>query len=151
MYSNKVCVYKKIYENIDEVKYLLNNYEYALIYMISEVILKKINHNDDYLNSIDWNQVLEARFFDKNGEVHIFNRENSLNALKIEENTEKVTKNGVKEDYLFFDVSSNLENKFKAVGNKVLIRQYCKYDDDGQLIVELTRLLNIEGGVENGK
>lgn len=60
--------------NAEEAKKEIVSFDYALIYMISEVILKRI----DELEVINWKECEEARFFSKNKEIHFFREDDTL-------------------------------------------------------------------------
>lgn len=65
--------------NAEEAKKEIVSFDYALIYMISEVILKRI----DELEVINWEECEEARFFSKNKEIHFFREDDTLQAVKV--------------------------------------------------------------------
>ena len=49
----------------------ISEYQYALLYMISEVILNKT----ELLGEINWEECTEARFFSEDKELHFFDVE----------------------------------------------------------------------------
>ena len=105
-------------------------YEYALLYMMSELILSKTSE----LTSIDWEECLEARFFDLDKELHIFEDDGEHTAVEVVEQTQ--------EECLV--KKYQLANKFRGIGKAVCIKEYLSYDEDGQAYVALTRLSGIE-------
>lgn len=107
----------------------VRDYEYALIYMISQVKLCKTEE----LKETDWEECLEARFFSKDKELHIFEDEGEKKAVEVNDDGQ--------DDII--EKKFQLDNKFKEVGNCVLVQEYLAYDNDGQVRVELTRLKGI--------
>ena len=89
-------------------------YKYALIYLMSEVYLGENNRND-----LPVDEILEARFFDESGELHIY------------------------------PVSGEIFHEKEENGPiKLEVWKYLNYDEDGQIYVERTRCAGIltEGG-----
>lgn len=114
---------EKAYESI-------KNYKYALVYMISQL---KLSKTED-LGEIDWEECLEARFFSEDKELHIFDVEGEKRVVEVcDDGQEDV----IEKEY-------QLDNKFKNVGNTVVVQEYLAYDNDGQVRVELTRLKGIK-------
>ena len=105
-------------------------YDYALIYMISELVLCKVTAS----MNINWDECMEARFFSPDKELHIFQEEGLLNAVEIKEDGEcdKIIK------------KYDLANKFLSIGKRLVVYEYIDYDEDGQTFVSLTRLAGIE-------
>ena len=95
----------KIWEHASE-------YTYALVYMISELILCRTQE----LPNLDWTECMEARFFDEDKELHIYEEDGKLQAVKVTE----------------------------GAGKLLCVREYYAYDEDGQAYVSLTRLAGIE-------
>lgn len=117
-----------IFENIGD-------YEHALVYLIDEILLCKVSE----LPEVDWDECMEARFFDKEKELHIYEEDGKMQAVEV---TEMSGQNCLVKRY-------QLANRFKKAGNLLRVHEYLGYDDDGQAVVELTRLAGIEGGVGN--
>lgn len=113
------CAYKKVRE-----------YEYALIYMISERFFCRT----DDLPELDWEECLEARFFSGDRELHIFEGEDGMAALEISDTD---TVDTVVKKY-------RLNSAFRKLGSVLCVMEYLSYDEDGQIAVELTRLKGIE-------
>ena len=122
--------------NAEEAKKEIVSFDYALIYMISEVILKRI----DELEVINWEECEEARFFSKNKEIHFFREDDTLQAVKVSDDA-----NEDKEDKMdSMQKRYYLASKFRDLGQYVLVKEYLKYDEDGQVQVAQTRLMGIE-------
>lgn len=112
---------------IDTVKIKWKNYKYALIYMISELIFNETQK----IEQINWEECQEAYFFDDTGQIHMFeNEEGTLSAVCF---TEPPKANRVEHLYQL------------AKTNKLLkVYEYLKHDEDGQIIIEYTRLVSID-------
>ena len=108
----------------------VEEYEYALLYMMSEMILSKV----EALDKIDWEQCLEARFFSEDKELHIYEDDGEYMAVEIQEEKEADT----------LIKKYELANRFKGIGKSVCVSEYISYDEDGQAYVSLTRLSGIE-------
>ena len=122
--------------NAEEAKKEIVSFDYALIYMISEVILKRI----DELEVMNWEECEEARFFSKNKEIHFFREDDTLQAVKVSDDA-----NEDKEDKKdFMQKRYYLASKFRDLGQYVLVKEYLKYDEDGQVQVAQTRLMGIK-------
>lgn len=105
-------------------------YEYALLYMISEIVLTKT----DSLAEINWAECTEARFFSEDKELHFFEVDGEMQTVEVSDGDgqEEVVK-----EY-------ELAGKFQAIGKTVLVKEYIDYDEDGQANVVLTRLQGIK-------
>lgn len=114
----------------DEIFESAADYEFALIYMISEIWLGKTSE----LPVMDWEECIEARFFDKDQELHIYEEDGKLRAIEVTE------ENG--QDCLIRKYQ--LANRFKSAGDLLCVCEYLDYDEDGQAVVSLTRLAGIE-------
>lgn len=105
-------------------------YEYALVYLLSEVILCKA----EKLKSIPIEECTEARFFSDNCELHIFGTEEGMRAVEVsDDGAEDV----VVKRY-------DLAPKFSSVGSRLVVQEYLEYDEDGQAVIALTRLKGVE-------
>lgn len=115
-------------------------YKYALIYLMSEVYLGENNRND-----LPVDEILEARFFDESGELHIYNEENCWYRSEIRDDEEENTEIH-KEIY---PVSGEIFHEQEENGPiRLEVWKYLNYDEDGQIYVERTRCAGIltEGG-----
>lgn len=130
-------------ELLSEAREETMKYPYALLYRMSEVILAKGISEADR-NLLDDGELLEARFFGDAGELHLFPGENGLKAVRISETDQA-------KDYL--DIEYTLAGNYADFGNKAKLceRRYLSYDEDGQAVVSLCRLLRVKGGVNDGK
>lgn len=115
----------------------IREYEYALIYMISEIKVCKASD----LPPTDWTECQEARFFSRDKELHLYKEDGSWQAVEV---TEEDTKDCIVKKY-------QLANRFNGVGSLLCVHEYLSYDKDGQAFVSLTRLAGIEGGAADGQ
>lgn len=114
----------------DSYKEKISEYKYALVYMISEMILCPVKE----LTEPDWTECQEARFFSDTGEMHIFEGENGMEAVEV---LDTDTDNILVKTY-------KINAKFSNVGERILVQEYLTYDEDGQADVALTRLKGIQ-------
>ena len=116
---------------LEEAYKMIPDYKYALVYMMSHVHFCKV----EKLPPIDWSECLEARFFSKEGEVHIYEEDEVLKAVKItaDEQAERIVKK--------YEIN---QGRFKGIGKYLCVEEYLEYDEDGQAVVVLTRLRDIE-------
>lgn len=108
----------------------IKKYKYALIYMISEQIFD----NADNIDNLNWDECLEARFFDQQGEIHIFKTEGELKAVE--------TKNAITMSSNIYSIE--ISDKYSNIGKTLSVMQYLDQDSDGQVFVVGTRLYNVE-------
>lgn len=118
--------------NIQDAYKSVKEYEYALVYMMSEIKLCETSKiTDDFM----WEECLEARFFSKEKELHVFDGEDGKKAVII---LETDAENRQIKKY-------ELNDKIAPCGKKkLLVTEYLAYDEDGQAYVELTRLSGLE-------
>lgn len=119
-------------ERVDTDKALkdIAGYRYALLYMISEIIFRRTVD----IGEVNWDECLEARFFDENKELHIYEEDGSQCAVKIEG-----TLDG---DCLI--KKYELQERYSNLGKSLCVCEHLEYDKDGQASVALTRLIGIE-------
>ena len=105
-------------------------YQYALLYMISEVILNKT----ELLGEINWEECMEARFFSEDKELHFFDVDGEKQTVAV---SDEDGKDELVKEY-------ELAGKFRTIGSSVFVKEYIGYDEDGQANVVLTRLQGIK-------
>lgn len=114
----------------ETMKEQILQYEYALLYMISEIHLCKTEE----LKDIDWEQCQEARFFSENKEMHCFiDEEGKFKAVSVIDTN--------KDD--IYVKSYRLAKSFQKYGKILQIKEHLAYDEDGQMYVALTCLKGI--------
>lgn len=121
-------------------------YEYALVYMYSEMLLLPFSKWKD----IDIEECLEARLFGPKGELHLFRQGDELFASEIrdigKEIDEAVPANAEIHAYDAIDrIYAIRENCRTHVSGRseVIVREYISYDGDGQAITARTRLADL--------
>lgn len=125
-----------------EAESVYGNYDYALIYYLSEVYLGKIKKDNSDIK-IDWDECIEARFFSEKGELHIFRDDESgeIKFVVIEDTNDS--------DYDTVIKKYAITPKFKFNDNGmkldvIKVKEYISYDEDGQAYVVHTRLAGVE-------
>lgn len=106
---------------------------YAMIRSLSKVELGNTPE------SVDLEELLEARFFDKSQEVRIFRKEQGLQAALIKADSGE-------EDC--FVETYTLANQ-SLFGKELRVCYHLAYDEDGQAYVEVGRLVGWKGESEN--
>ncbi len=114
--------------NADDAKIKLQEYEYALIYSISEKKMIPANQ----VTEADLDECIDARFFSASGELHIFSENDILKCVCV-------TDDGANTDDESVRVIP-LENRFDELNGKIGEKTYLAYDEDGQVYVQMTRL-----------
>lgn len=119
--------------SFEEGKKMVQDYEYALIYYYSDKYFGKVCN----LVEINWAECLEAYFFNKKGQMYMYESESAKMDAVVFEEEQGVTYNCVDRKY-------EVANIFKAgTGKQIIIREYLNSDEDGQTFVEYTRLLDV--------
>lgn len=123
--------YSKRELSVDEAIRGIGQYEYALVYGISGIELCKTAA----LPEIDWEECQEARFFDKDRELHLFGEDGNFQAIEV---TEEDGEDCIVKKY-------QLAKHFQkdVDGTLLYVHEYLSYDEDGQACVSLTRLAGI--------
>ena len=119
-------------EQVDARKALesIAEYQYALVYMMSGITFCKTTD----LGGTDWDECLEARFFDENKELHLYDEDGGQIAVKV---TGTMDNDCLMKKY-------ELQKRYYIEKNKYLcVCEHLGYDDDGQASVVLTRLTGI--------
>ena len=119
--------------SFEEGKKLVQDYEYALIYYYSEKYFGKVCN----LAEINWEECMEAYFFNKTGQMYIYESEFSEMEVTVFREEKGVV-------YNYVDRKYEIANTFKAgTGDKIIVREYLNVDKDNQTFVEYTRLLDV--------
>lgn len=101
---------------LEDAKRIIFNYKYALIYYISDINLLK----SDSISEIYWDQLVEAYFFDENGQIHFYSDGDELRAAVFNESGDYIEK------------MVPLQKKYGELGKYLIVREYLKQDEDGQ-------------------
>ncbi len=110
--------------DVNTAKQSIKDYSYALLYMLSEVILAKVEEIGD----IDWSECLEARFFNEKGELRIWRENDKWGASVCADEGE------------YIESEYALDGRFSNRWKKLSVRQYIDYDRDGQVYISSTTL-----------
>lgn len=129
--SIKDCIQKL---SLEDTKNKVPSYDYGLIYYMSSMVFDRISNIYD----IDWEECLEAYFFNEKGQLHIYREDDVLTAREFVE-TENLTV--VEKKY-------ELANSFKGLGSSVVVREYLEPDEDGQMYVAYKRMSAVALGKE---
>lgn len=115
---------------IDKVLECISQYRYALVYMTDGIVFKDTAE----MKNIEWDECLEARFFDADRELHVYEEDGGLCAVETRKTSD--------DDCL---VKKYELQKHYFGGNKCLcVCEHLDYDKDGQAFVAVTRLAGIE-------
>lgn len=106
-------------------------YQYALLYMISEIIFRRVED----IGEINWGECLEARIFDETKELHVYEEDGGQCAVKVTGTLDT-------DDCLI--KKYELQERYFNLGKYLCVCEYLKCDEDGQASVALTRLAGIE-------
>ena len=117
--------------SLSDVKEKLSAYKYALLYKIESVDLVILTGVDDPNDLLK--ECYEARFFDEAGELHLYEQDGELVGIAVCDAND--------EDFLLTEYA--LDNQYLEKGKSLIVKQYLKPDDDGQMNVVLTRLAGI--------
>ena len=115
--------------NINDAYAKVSEFDYALIYLMSEVVFGRTSD----LKSFEWDECLEARFFSDDKEMHIW-AEDEMNAILVEDVDHEDQR----------EIKYVLASLFQNVGKNIVVKQYLENDEDGQSNVVLTRLCGVE-------
>ncbi|MCD7861992.1 MAG: hypothetical protein LUG61_00420 [Lachnospiraceae bacterium] len=115
--------------SFEEAKTQAGQYSYMLAHMMSEVLFGKTS-----LDTFRWEELLDARFFSTDEELHVFKCEKEWRAVIVTDDAEQ-------EDVLTLTYA--VAGKYRGAGKELSVRQYLAADEDGQPYVELTRLCGI--------
>lgn len=104
-------------------------YQYALVYQMSEILFC----STEKLSKIDLMECFEARFFDADKEIHIYETDGNWCAVKV---------CGTEDDDCLIK-RYELQERYFGVDKYLRVCEHLTYDVDGQAVVALTRLTGI--------
>lgn len=120
---------RTLMQSVDEAMEMRKTMPYAMITRLSEVTLGNMPE------TVSKDEMLEARFFGENGEIHIFYENGEQKAVYV-------TDEGNSEKFPPIDHDYDLLSGF---GRKLTVRQYVDFDEEGQAYISAIRLLRWEG------
>ena len=107
---------------------------------ISKLNYARVQELSDYwigrvidMRETDESEIVEARFFSESEEVRFFRQDGILSAVRVADG-----------DAEFIDEEFVLSDRFSAAGKSVTVRYYLEEDEDGQIYVSATRLVDIK-------
>lgn len=105
-------------------------YRYALMYMTDGIVFK----NTAEIGNIEWDDCIEARFFDEERELHVYEDDGCLRAVEARKTSD--------DDCLI--KKYELRKRYFGANKCLRVCEHLDYDKDGQAFVALTRLVGIE-------
>ena len=128
----------KLVDEIEKEIGKSNNFDdksWMLIYAHDKVILQNFDLNSQDIINLNLDDIKEARIFNKNDELKIWNYQgNTKNRLFSE------TK---KDDCQEYDETMLLQDCFKSKENKIKVKNYYKYDDNGLILFYDAKLTEV--------
>lgn len=134
--------------SLEEAKQKAEQYPFGLVYLFDQILLGK---TEKIKHQICWEDCMEARFFSKQGELHIFDYNGERKAVCVEENDKTDSYQSV------FEKSYPLAKEFPSQSRfqsqlpsqkddykTFQVKEYLGCDEDGQVVVLLTRLAGLE-------
>ena len=121
-------------------------YEYAWIQCLSNVYIGPLSD----IGELDEEELLEARFFHGEAEIHVFPYDDSFKAIKTEKQSDDVELIRNSDD--IYDILKEgkgdyfEEKQILRKGGTIILRHYLDCDNDGLARVSATVLCGYEGG-----
>lgn len=109
----------------------ISEYTWGIVYEMSHIRFDMVS---ELINDICWQDCLEAYFFGDKKQMHLLREESGW---KVYTNTSEGT------DYV--DRKYEIAGVFREVGKTVTVRNILSFDEDGQMIISGTQLVNVEG------
>ncbi len=118
--------------DLSQAKEQTAKYDYVIAHMMSE-----LQYGPAEEVQINWEELLELRAFDEEGELHVFGSPEDLQAVRVCE----VDRGG---DYLV--------KSYRMRDQKILkVREYLAVDEDGQAVTVYTRPFAVTEDTEYGR
>lgn len=122
--------------SLEEAKKKAEQYPYGLVYLFDKILLGKM---EIIKERICWENCIEARFFSKQEELHIFDYNGEERAVCVEDTEE------IEQYQISFERSYPLSETFgKQIFHTFQVKEYLGCDEDGQVRVLLTRLVGLK-------
>ncbi|HDK7174404.1 hypothetical protein [Clostridium botulinum] len=119
-------------------------YKFAWINTFSDLKLIELRENNKFKDSYLEN-LIEAKIFNESKELSIISCEDDEKFSVVE--FDGTDKDYIEEKQVLYRNKSPL----KGEKDKLVIRNYLKYDNEGQAFIYYTKLSGVEGGEGNGK
>lgn len=110
----------------------IDTYDWAIVYQASEMLF---DHVDEIKQKINWNECLEARFFNETSQLHVFGELGDLKAVCMMDDGKSAQE---------IDRKYVLANQFRDKGKYIKIKEYYDFDEDGQLCMKAIRPVKVE-------
>lgn len=136
-------MYKTEILSLEEAKNTLDEYAYALLYRVSDMVLLPA----DQITEKDWQECTEARVFREDAELHVLlDGETKVIRVCDEEKEGSVSEEdiGLTPIIRTYYLSKQAAGGLPKGLSKVLVKQYLTLDEDGQVRIALTRLADIQ-------
>ncbi len=112
---------------------------WTLIYKLNEVILKEIVSIDEVLND---SNIIEAHVFNKEQDILI---DNNYNQIHLENTFKDNNKDLHFDEEMFISkLFSKLYHSHYTNNNKIVVRNYLDFNEDGILYVSSSRLVEVK-------
>ena len=108
-------------------------YTYALLYRISDILLCRAQE----LKADDWKECTEARLFRMDAELHLFPGSRSAVCVSDKEGAQGSMLDRV------YGAGSLVKRSLGMKEADIVVRHYLEEDEDGQMTIALTRLVDI--------
>ena len=124
----------KLVDKIKEKTSAFNANSWMLIYKHDKVILEKFNLTSDKLINLNLDDIKEARFFNTEDELKIWNYQGDFK-MRLFSETQK--------EFKEYNETMLLQDCFKNKGTKIKVKNYYKYDENGLIQFQDARLTEV--------
>lgn len=116
---------------IEDARTRWSSYRFVIGHTLSRLLAGEATR----FSESEWDEILDIRFFSEDGMLHIF-REEDLKAVVLED----------EEGDMVYERSVETDRSIPGCGiySELKIREYYSYDDDGQLLIEHIRPLELK-------
>lgn len=111
---------------------------WTLIYKLNEVILKEVSSIDEVLKE---KNIIEAHVFDKSKDILI---DKNYKTTHLEDCRKDNNELHFDEEMFISKVYTKLYNSKYTNNNKIIVRNYLDFNEDGILYVSSSRLLEVK-------
>lgn len=117
--------------DFETAKKAVSIYDYIYSLEISAIRLLPIRPE----LTINWDECLEVRCFSNDKEIHFFKQKDKWKAVLIEDAPDDVV--------VIRSYRLSSKHKQTSGGNRIIVKEYLAYDEDGQAVPVCTRLAGI--------
>ena len=108
-------------------------YPYVIAHMYSDILC-----GEGVQNKINWDELVELRAFGETGELHVYEQNGSLKAIRILEKESSDEDTVVK----YYSVRKAVSSMGEEC--RLAVKEYLEPDEDGQAVVVYTRPFRLE-------